>query len=82
MYMDHLAGRYTRGFVLSEGINCTGLINWARAECGLPTIGGTKRYPEWLEENGNLERYDPNVPGLVFRHEGFGSYDDSSTISG
>jgi hypothetical protein len=53
VYLDGASATgYTRKFVRREGIDCAGLINWARAECRLEPIGGTKRYREWIGMTG------------------------------
>lgn len=59
-------GDYTPGYVQSEGVHCAGLVNLARMECGLPPIGLTKQYGDWLWNEGTGEVFnpDPNSPGV------------------
>ena len=52
LYGSPAAG-YSRKSVWREGTDCAGLINWARAECGLEPIGGTKPDREWIGMTGS-----------------------------
>lgn len=63
-------GYYTSDFVRREGVNCSGLINLARMECGLEPIGGTGHYQDWLEANGGVafDSSTPGVPGAICVH--------------
>ncbi len=47
------AAGYSRKPVWRGGIDCAGLIIWARAECRLEPIGGTKPDREWIGMTGS-----------------------------
>lgn len=69
-YMDggNIAA-YTWGFVRREGVHCAGLINLARADCGLEPMGLTKAYYDWLYDDGEwFVTDDPGVPGAICVH--------------
>lgn len=61
-------------YIMSAGTMCSDLISWARMECGLPWIGGTGAYQDWIMTNGGIA-FDPSIPGVpgaicVHRYEG------------
>lgn len=58
---DGWAGKYSVDYIMREGVNCVGLLNWARMECGLDPIGGTGHWYDWLWDNS--EWFDPSTPG-------------------
>ena len=50
-------------YMRQNGTMCSDLINWARMYCGLPAIGGTPAYYDWLYAGG--EWFDPSVDGVA-----------------
>lgn len=63
-----IAAGFDRNFVKREGVNCAGLLNWARAECGLDPLGGTGVFPDFLSERQLFDPTTPGVPGAVAIH--------------
>lgn len=62
-YMDWQSpGYYDPGYVMSEGVHCSGFVNLVRMECGLEPIGLTKAYEDWAWANGGAS-FDPSTPG-------------------
>lgn len=59
---DGWAGKYDKAYVMREGINCTGLLNRARMECGLAPIGGTGHWADWIWANGG-QTFSADTPG-------------------
>lgn len=73
-YYEYPYGPPPPSWVYANGIHCADYISYARQLCGLPAIGGTGDYQDWLEANGG-ETFDPSTPGVpgalcVHRYEG------------
>lgn len=48
----------------ANGTMCSDLVNAARMECGLESIGGTPAYYDWLLSAGTGEAFDPSTEGV------------------
>ena len=57
------SGPPTINWLRLNGIMCSDAINYARQVCGLPPIGGTPAYYDWMQANGAID-YDPDTPGV------------------
>lgn len=49
------------GYILSAGVMCSDLLNFARETCGLPSVGGTEAW-EWFITD--WQAFDPSTPGI------------------
>lgn len=48
----------------ANGTMCSDLVNAARNDNGLPSIGGTPAYYDWLVAASVAEDFDPTTPGV------------------
>lgn len=52
-------------YIMDRGVMCSDLLNWARQECGLPSIGGTSDYSNALVDWSAFDPDTPGIPGAV-----------------
>lgn len=62
---DYGYGAPSRDYFDTHGIMCSDLVNFARMDNGLPPVGGTPAYYDWLLSNGTGEYFDPASPGVA-----------------
>lgn len=48
----------------ANGTMCSDLVNFARVDNGLPSIGGTPAFYDWLMDSGLAQDFDPDAPGV------------------